>query len=325
MLQEIKSDIRNFFTQLTKESYAKLGIPYRRGYLFYGRPGCGKSSCAFALASDFKMPLYIMRLSNKFLTDDILETLFLKVPQKSLIIIEDIDAAWASRDDESNCSITFSGLLNAIDDITANENSILICTTNKKEKLDDALIRPGRIDKIYEFKLPDEIQAENFFKRFFPNKQNLCNKFKDKFKEQLNTREYSMADLQGLFQRYQSNPNSILEHIHEYGKTKKSDISLDEHRENQPHSSDEVLERDYSNEVQKKIDYSLQKFLSPLIEYIETASILYFLWQISVAIFLYWGSSFTFFITEVIKAGFIVFATTSLKEKISVILKSSVK
>jgi chaperone BCS1 len=70
--------------------------------------------------------------------------------------------------EEKTSRITFSGLLNAIDGVAAGEGRLLFATTNHPERLDPALIRPGRIDRRVEIGHADREQLARIFRRFFP-------------------------------------------------------------------------------------------------------------------------------------------------------------
>ncbi len=61
------------------------------------------------------------------------------------------------------CSVTLSGLLNALDGVDAKQGRILVATTNKYDSLDEALSRPGRMDVHIEFKLAAKYQARELF------------------------------------------------------------------------------------------------------------------------------------------------------------------
>ena len=63
--------------------------------------------------------------------------------------------------------ITFSGLLNALDGVYAQEGNLIFMTTNHKENLDPALIRPGRIDRQLEFKHTTRDQLQGMFEHFY--------------------------------------------------------------------------------------------------------------------------------------------------------------
>lgn len=77
------------------------GIPYRRGYLLHGPPGCGKSSFITALAGELEFGICVLNLSERGLTDDRLNHLLSVAPQQSIILLEDVDAAFVSREESS--------------------------------------------------------------------------------------------------------------------------------------------------------------------------------------------------------------------------------
>ncbi|EGA83357.1 Bcs1p [Saccharomyces cerevisiae Lalvin QA23] len=130
--------------------YSDRGIPYRRGYLLYGPPGSGKTSFIQALAGELDYNICILNLSENNLTDDRLNHLMNNMPERSILLLEDIDAAFNKRSQTGeqgfHSSVTFSGLLNALDGVTSSEETITFMTTNHPEKLDAAIMRPGRID-----------------------------------------------------------------------------------------------------------------------------------------------------------------------------------
>ena len=78
--------------------YVNHGIPYRRGYLFYGPPSVGETSFAMALTSRFNLDIYNLTLSDFDLTDSDLISLFNQLPSRSLVLLEDIDTAGMNRE-----------------------------------------------------------------------------------------------------------------------------------------------------------------------------------------------------------------------------------
>jgi len=80
--------------------------------------------------------------------DDILSRMLNSVPPQSVVLIEDIDAIFEGREVAigTRCNVSFSGFLNALDGVKTMDGRILIMTTNHKDKLDPALLRPGRAD-----------------------------------------------------------------------------------------------------------------------------------------------------------------------------------
>lgn len=73
------------------------GIPYRRGYLLHGPPGSGKSSFIQALAGSLEYNICVLNLSERGLTDDKLNHLLANAPERSIVLLEDIDAAFTGR------------------------------------------------------------------------------------------------------------------------------------------------------------------------------------------------------------------------------------
>lgn len=143
-----------------REWYQERGIPYRRGLLFEGPPGCGKTSLVMALAAHFSKPIYALNLGSIENDNDLFQAVS-SAPEAAILLIEDIDAAKAvaprveEKDEDGNTLekkdtpkvISLSGLLNAIDGAFAKDGRILIMTTNHPDKIDPALIRPGRADR----------------------------------------------------------------------------------------------------------------------------------------------------------------------------------
>ncbi|KAB0798027.1 hypothetical protein PPYR_09020 [Photinus pyralis] len=171
--QKILNDCREFISN--PSWYTERGIPYRRGYLLYGPPGCGKSSYITALAGELQFSICVLNLSERGLSDDRLNHLLSVAPQQSIILLEDIDAAFASREDSSQQKaayeglnrVTFSGLLNCLDGVASTEARIVFMTTNYLERLDKALIRPGRVDLKEYIGWCTPYQIENMFLRFY--------------------------------------------------------------------------------------------------------------------------------------------------------------
>ncbi len=164
----LQEDIREFFAR--RENYAQLGIPWRRGYLLYGPPGTGKTSVAYALAGELNLKLCALSLTNPKLNDHSIADLLQRTPPRSLILIEDIDAFFSARTkQDARIEVSFSGLLNALDGVAAQEGRIIVLTTNHRERLDPALIRPGRIDVEVELGNATPAQLRALFLRFFAN------------------------------------------------------------------------------------------------------------------------------------------------------------
>ncbi|KAI1103056.1 P-loop containing nucleoside triphosphate hydrolase protein [Jackrogersella minutella] len=210
---QVLADINEYLHPETPRWYANRGIPLRRGYLFHGPPGTGKTSLSFALAGIFGLDIHVISLLEPSLTEEDLSSLFGSLPRRCIVLLEDIDTAGLQRppnhgkDGESNgeggksskrdsteirgdwklsdlakalkkegeadrkTGISLSGLLNAIDGVASHEGRVLIMTTNTPELLDEALIRPGRVDLQVAFANATQHQARELFLRMYEGYQ----------------------------------------------------------------------------------------------------------------------------------------------------------
>ncbi|GAB7330652.1 hypothetical protein MBLNU13_g02220t1 [Cladosporium sp. NU13] len=263
----IIADVNEFLHPSSVDWYARRGIPYRRGYLFHGPPGTGKTSLSFALAGLFGLDVYAVSLQEPALTEGDLMLLFNGLPRRCVVLLEDVDAAGLvvregeggsggsgkkdrkgkgegeqggkkkmegeegkkeeKKEDEAKekkkettaaesytladlakelkslsappattsapqrggnrnsgpgsrggppgghpnkepgAGISLSGLLNAIDGVASHEGRVLIMTTNHPEKLDAALVRPGRVDRKIGFTLAMTDEVQELFVRMY--------------------------------------------------------------------------------------------------------------------------------------------------------------
>ncbi|KAH7889400.1 BCS1 N terminal-domain-containing protein [Phlebopus sp. FC_14] len=210
--ESVEQDIRAFLQR--RQWYADRGIPYRRGYLLHGPPGSGKTSFIQALAGSLSYDICLLNLSERGLADDKLNHLLTNAPERSFVLIEDVDAAFNKRvqtsEDGYQSSVTFSGFLNALDGVASGEERIIFMTTNHIEKLDPALIRPGRVDLSVLLDDASSIQARTLFTRFYGESEGISAEELDYMARHLEElvatemregRRISMAALQGLFIR----------------------------------------------------------------------------------------------------------------------------
>ncbi|OLL22730.1 Mitochondrial chaperone BCS1 [Neolecta irregularis DAH-3] len=216
--EKIISDVQDFLK--SEKWYADRGIPYRRGYLLYGPPGSGKSSFIQALAGHLDYNICILNLSTRGLTDDRLNHLLTNVPEQSILLLEDIDAAFSGRsqsDDQGYQSgVTFSGLLNALDGVASCEERLIFMTTNHVQILEDALIRPGRVDMKQAIDNASYTQAKQMFLRFFEGRENDADEFAERVCGL--EKKVSTASLQGLFVYNKHDPRRCIELVEELGK-----------------------------------------------------------------------------------------------------------
>lgn len=145
--------------------YRERGIARRRGYLFSGPPGTGKTSLIGALAGRYRADIYFISLTSLQGDKDLDEALSYVAPN-SFIVLEDIDAAGstvkqratgeiiddgkpkhvAEAPKTDKYTVSLAGLLNSLDGVRTPEDVCFFLTTNHPEKLDGALLRPGRVD-----------------------------------------------------------------------------------------------------------------------------------------------------------------------------------
>jgi chaperone BCS1 len=207
----VLADMQRFLGR--REWYASRGIPYRRGYLFSGPPGSGKTSLARSLANELGLTLFVLDLSSSRITDQQLFALLSQVPPRSMGLLEDVDrtramarsAATAKGDRQAeDGGATIAGLLNAVDGPTSGEGRVLVFTTNHLAGLDPALLRPGRVDYKLEFRAANRGQARELFLRFFPGQMAAADAFVASLAEQA----FTMADLQGMLLAVETEPEA---------------------------------------------------------------------------------------------------------------------
>lgn len=154
-VESLVEDLRWFIQ--AEQMYVQQGVPYHRGYLFYGKPGTGKSSLIAGLANYFHLSMFLVSLNE--VNDTELCTAIMKVRKGSIIVMEDMD----KRDD-------IAGLLNVLDGFKAPSGVVFMMTTNHVDKLDSALTRPGRVDYQLEFTVAKLAQKMQMYRRFYPDR-----------------------------------------------------------------------------------------------------------------------------------------------------------
>lgn len=209
-----------------RHKFDELGLNYKRGYLFYGKPGNGKSSLIFCLASYFNLNIYYIMLSDFKSDTELFEVINVIEDKGSIIVFEDIDAINVTsssnrkiEQDNKNLQtekdkdvkleiggITLSGLLNSIDGILSPENCIFIFTTNYPDKIDPALLRPGRVDKKIKFDDANGDMVKRMFEKFYPENSIMAENLKRSLGD---NRLCSMAELQEILLTYKNSKDSF--------------------------------------------------------------------------------------------------------------------
>jgi chaperone BCS1 len=166
--------------------------------------------------------------------------LFGALPERCLVLLEDIDAVDAAhsrlvtprQDDtgssvkENRSTVSLSALLNAIDGIDSQEGRLLIVTTNHLDLLDEALIRPGRADVKVKFQLTThDINAQLFFNTFesgAPNDKEKAEEDKklrkivEEFANKVPEKEFSPAEIQLFLLANRKSPGMAIQNLHEW-------------------------------------------------------------------------------------------------------------
>ena len=150
------------------ELFVKVGIKPPKGILLVGPPGCGKTLLAKAVANQTDATFIRMvgsELAQKYIGEGgrMVRELFSLAKEKSpsIIFLDEIDAIGAKRLDGSTSGDrevqrTLMQLLAELDGFDALEDVKIIAATNRPDILDDALLRPGRFDRIIEIPIPDD-------------------------------------------------------------------------------------------------------------------------------------------------------------------------
>lgn len=149
------------------EKYVKMGANPPKGALLVGPPGTGKTLIAKATANESGLPFYSISGSDFVemfagLGPRRVRKLFKKARETGgIIFIDEIDAAGQKRGsmgnggDSSERENVIAALLTEMDGFESRDNVLVIAATNRPETLDEALLRPGRLDRQIQMPLPD--------------------------------------------------------------------------------------------------------------------------------------------------------------------------
>jgi len=153
-MNDVLKDVNMFMSREEEELHKKRGLPYRKGYLFEGLPGAGKTTLIEIIAMKYNMSVYMINLNAKNMTDEQLINLIGLIPPKSIIAFEEIEKQLVTLNRNSSNMISNGGILSALDGPQRiGHNCIIILTANNTNELDDnlcrSLFRQGRIDKCF--------------------------------------------------------------------------------------------------------------------------------------------------------------------------------
>lgn len=153
---DVKSSVLNKIDAFidSKQRYIDFGRPYKINFLLTGVPGAGKTSLVKAIALKYRRKVNVLNFS-KGLTDENLVSLMSEIRDNEIVLMEDIDSFFVDREATKDSNVSFSALLNIMDGTMMKGNgTMMFLTANNPERLDSALIRPGRIDHVVCFDYP---------------------------------------------------------------------------------------------------------------------------------------------------------------------------
>jgi len=166
--EDVLNEARDFFSESTREEYARHGWPWTRKVMLCGPPGTGKTTLVHTLATVLDKPVYVLNLGQSGMGDVDLISLTQSIPSHSLVIMEDLDhifQGWRDRADNVNRAT----VLGFLDGFLSREGIVSFITCNTTESFDEVLLREGRVDRIYEFDHVTRELAGRALSRYYPD------------------------------------------------------------------------------------------------------------------------------------------------------------
>lgn len=207
--------------------YKTRSIPYKRGYLFKGLAGNGKTTLSLSIAQYYDKDIIVANLSD--MSNRGLERLFTQeLNSRSILLLEDIDAMTKKRDNKDKSDVTkkeevvsLSTVLNCLDGVFSKEGAIVIMTTNHPEMLDPALIRHGRVDYQFEITNPSKDSIEKYMSIFFESKVRLEGISNGKYLENI-----SMVQVQNICIVNKEDTDKAINEVVELMKYEKKEVLI---------------------------------------------------------------------------------------------------
>ncbi|OEL26776.1 Calmodulin-interacting protein 111 [Dichanthelium oligosanthes] len=160
--------------QKCPEAFENLGIQPPRGLLMMGPPGCSKTLMARAAASEAKLNFLAVKgpeLFSKWVGDSekAVRSLFAKARANApaILFFDELDGFAVTRGHENDgtsvADRVLSQLLVEMDGLDKRVGVIVIAATNRPDKIDPALTRPGRFDRLLDVQPPNEVDRADIF------------------------------------------------------------------------------------------------------------------------------------------------------------------
>ncbi|KAJ1733126.1 hypothetical protein LPJ61_001709 [Coemansia biformis] len=162
----IKQELQHFIRLATSETPSRLGIRPPSGILLHGPSGCGKTAMALAMIGESACNVITIRgseLFSKYLgeTEARLRRLFqaARAAAPCIVFMDEVDSIaarreWSSTESGSPALRVLSTLLNEMDGVHESSGVVAVACTNQLDKIDDAILRPGRFDRLVEIPRP---------------------------------------------------------------------------------------------------------------------------------------------------------------------------
>jgi hypothetical protein len=166
----VRNDFELFFER--EEWFRQHNLPYRRGYLLWGPPGNGKTACIRVMAAHPFVRAFSLDLSDAEEKSRSVAHMFENAAMHApaLIILEDIDRAFPTEGKRTQeRMISFQTLLNCLDGVGSQDGVVIVATANDPLCLDAAILkRPGRFDRVVQFRNPDADLRREYYRRLSP-------------------------------------------------------------------------------------------------------------------------------------------------------------
>lgn len=262
--QAIHKRLRHFMGN--KEWYQRKGVPYQLGICLSGTSGTGKTSCIGAIANltqrhvinvncaDILTHTQLKRLFYEedihvYKNEEMRETIKLHIPiENRIYVLEELDAVGNTlyereegntgfNEDPLYDELTLGHWLQIFDDVNQVEGRIMVITTNYPERLDKALMRPGRIDLNIKLGNATRETTAQMYNHFFET--NLSQKVKATLPDKC----LSPADISNIMQCHIESPKEAIKEIHRRAEEAQEKSKVQETPKEQPKPQQQQVQK----------------------------------------------------------------------------------